>query len=202
MSVLAIAGSPAPLSRSSRVVDFAAARLIERGVEVDRVCIRELPAEALLHLNHRHPDIQESISRVARAAAIIVATPVYKAAYSGLLKAYLDLLPRDAFRGKVILPIGTAAIPAHGLALDYALKPLLSTLGASCVLDGVYALDQQVSWTPEKGLQLDPEIAYRIEEGVKWLAYRSGSRSAPPSQTVDSFIASHDILPERARCWA
>lgn len=36
---------------------------------------------------------------------VILATPVYKAAYSGLLKTFLDLLPQGGLRDKVVLPI-------------------------------------------------------------------------------------------------
>lgn len=50
---------------------------------------------------------------------MIIATPIYKAAYTGVLKVFLDLLPTNALAGKIILPIGTGATPAHLLALDY-----------------------------------------------------------------------------------
>jgi FMN reductase len=49
---------------------------------------------------------------------------VYKAAYSGLLKTLLDLLPQCALAGKVVLPVVTCGSPAHVLAIDYALRPL------------------------------------------------------------------------------
>ena len=38
------------------------------------------------------------------ALAVVIATPVYKAAYSGILKAFLDLLPQDGLDGKLVLP--------------------------------------------------------------------------------------------------
>ena len=57
---------------------------------------------------------------------VIVATPIYKAAYSGLLKVFLDLLPAEALRGKTVLPLASGGSVAHLLALDYALKPVLS----------------------------------------------------------------------------
>ena len=63
-SILAITGSPAPYSRSSLLAELAATRLLERGFEVDQLPVRELPAEALLQLNHQHPVIQRSLARV------------------------------------------------------------------------------------------------------------------------------------------
>ena len=45
-----------------------------------------------------------------------MATPIYKASYSGVLKAFLDLLPQFAFGGKVVLPLLTGGTAAHVLA--------------------------------------------------------------------------------------
>ena len=76
---------------------------------------------ALLSADITDPTIAEAVAAVADADAIVVATPVYQAAYSGLLKVFLDLLPQFAFRGKAVLPIVTGGSPAHVLAVDYAL---------------------------------------------------------------------------------
>ena len=90
------------------------------------------------------PAIAEAVLAVERADLVVVGTPIYKAAYSGLLKVFLDLLPPDALRDKLVLPLATGGSPAHFLALDYALKPVLSALGARHVLDGVFATDAQL----------------------------------------------------------
>ena len=134
-------------------------------------------------------------------SAVIVATPVYKAAYSGLLKAFLDLLPQDSLKGKVVLPVATSAIPGHGLALDCALKPVLSALGARHVLDGIYALDQQVFWSPQTGLRLDPGLASRIDERLARLVDTTRPPGSRPSLTADSFFPCYDRDPELVRCW-
>jgi FMN reductase len=56
----------------------------------------------------------------------------------------LDLLPQKSLAGKVILPIATGGTLGHLLAINYALKPVLSELGASQILAGVYVLDTQI----------------------------------------------------------
>jgi hypothetical protein len=55
---------------------------------------------------------------------------VYKASFSGALKTLLDLFPERALEGKVVLPFATGGTIAHMLAVDYALKPVLSALKA------------------------------------------------------------------------
>ncbi|HEY9910193.1 MAG TPA: NAD(P)H-dependent oxidoreductase [Thermosynechococcaceae cyanobacterium] len=55
---------------------------------------------------------------------------------------------RKALLGKVILPIAMGGTIAHPLAIDYALKPVLSELGAWHLLGGVYAVDKQITRQP------------------------------------------------------
>ncbi len=116
-----------------------------------------------------HPAVVAAAAQVERAEVIVVATPVYKAAYSGVLKAFLDLLPQTALKGKTVLPLATGGSPHHMLALDYALRPVLQALGAAHILPGIYATDAQVVVLPEGGYQVLPEIAVRLDESVTLL---------------------------------
>ena len=105
------------------------------------------------------------MDQVARARrAIVVATPVYKAAYSGVLKVFLDLLPQTALKDKTVLPLATGGSPNHMLALDYALRPVLQSLSARHILPGVYATDSQVTLMPEGGYHLGAEISSRLDD--------------------------------------
>jgi len=107
---------------------------------------------------------------VASADVVVVATPVYKAAYSGVLKVFLDLLPQTALKGKTVLPLATGGSPHHMLALDYALRPVLQSLGAKHILPGIYATDAQVVLTPEGASPWDADLAQRLDEAVHLLA--------------------------------
>jgi FMN reductase len=84
------------------------------------------------------------VSAVTEADGIVVASPVFKAAYSGLLKLLLDLLPQFALAGKVVLPVVTGGSPTHVLAIDYALRPVLSSLGSDHIVPGWFVLDQHI----------------------------------------------------------
>ncbi|WP_278808128.1 NAD(P)H-dependent oxidoreductase, partial [Obesumbacterium proteus] len=92
-------------------------------------------------------------------------TPVYKAAYSGALKSILDLLPERALEHKVVLPLATAGSSNHFLALDYALKPVLSALKAQEVLHGVFATDLQIDYASREAT-LEAALAERLEESL------------------------------------
>jgi len=171
VTVLLIAGSPSAPSRSAVLLDAVAARLALRDVPVERIAIRELAAHALLLGEASHPAIQHAAEQLRRADAIVIATPVYKAAYSGVLKVFLDLLPQSALKGKTVLPLATGGSPHHMLALDYALRPVLQSLAARHILPGVYATDGQVTLQPEGAYQLQSELAQRIDDAVDTLSH-------------------------------
>jgi ABC-type amino acid transport substrate-binding protein/multimeric flavodoxin WrbA len=98
MSVLLIAGSPSERSRSAALLDSVSQRLLLRGATFERLHIRDLSPQSLLLADTAHRTISAAIDQVARARAIVVATPVYKAAHSGVLKVFLDLRHRRRWR--------------------------------------------------------------------------------------------------------
>jgi FMN reductase len=169
MSVLLIAGSPSERSRTAALLEAAGQRLEARGVLVERLRVRDLSPQALLLADFGHPSISQATGRVAEADVIIVATPVYKAAYSGVLKVFLDLLPQDGFKGKVVLPLATGGSPHHMLALDYSLRPVLQSLGAKHILPGIYATDSQVTVNESGSYQISADIGQRLDDAVHTL---------------------------------
>ena len=94
MSVLLIGGSPSLNSSGARLLHHIGERLASHGHHCSRLHVRDLPAAALLHADFTDAAIVRALAQVQAADAIVISTPVYKAAYSGILKAFLDLLPR------------------------------------------------------------------------------------------------------------
>jgi FMN reductase len=75
--------------------------------------------------------LDSAIELVASASVIVLATPVYKGSYTGLLKSFLDVLPHQALAGSVVIPVTVSAAPSHKLLADLHLRPVLAELGAS-----------------------------------------------------------------------
>ena len=130
MHVVLLGGSPAARSRTELLLDYVAQRLVAQQVEVSLLRVRDFPAEDLLHARFDSPAVQQLQATVARADGLVVGTPVYKASLTGALKVLLDLLPERALAHKVVLPLASGGSPAHLLAVDYALKPVLAALKA------------------------------------------------------------------------
>ncbi|MGW2840216.1 NADPH-dependent FMN reductase [Streptomyces sp. NPDC001493] len=147
--ILSVSGSPSATSRTSRLLRHLDARLEADRHEVIPLDVRDIPAQALLGADPNHPAIARVATLVERADGLVIGTPVYKAAYSGVLKALLDLLPQYALAGKTVLPLATGGSAAHVLAVDYALRPVLNSMGAGHITQGWFVLDKEVVVSPD-----------------------------------------------------
>lgn len=165
MRVITLAGSPRFPSRSGALLSLCQQALEARGAEVIPWNIHNFQPEDLLYARFDSPALAALKADLALADGVIVATPIYKASFSGALKTLLDLLPERALEHKVVLPMASGGSIAHMLALDYALKPVLNALKAQEVLHGVFASDAQITQY-ERQPQADALLAQRLEEAL------------------------------------
>ena len=68
------------------------------------------------------------------------------------------------------MPIATGGSPGHLLAIDYAIKPLLSALAATDVLQGVYTVDAQFKTEADGRVSVHEDIIQRLDDSVEQLA--------------------------------
>ena len=107
MRVITLAGSPRYPSRSSALLEYAREKLNALDVEVCHWNLHNFEPEDLLYARFDSPALKTLIEQLNGADGLIVATPIYKASFSGALKTLLDLLPERALDGKVVLPLAT-----------------------------------------------------------------------------------------------
>lgn len=108
---------------------------------IDVVELRELAhplVDALLTGFSTGP-LRDALDLVARADGLVVVTPIHSASFSALLKAFVDVLPRDALAGVPVLIGATGGSERHTLALEHAVRPLFSALHALVVPTAVHA---------------------------------------------------------------
>lgn len=185
MLVVSVGGSPSTRSRSGVLLERSRQWLQERGIEVVTFQVREFPAEDLLHARFDSPQVRHFNELVALADGLVVATPVYKASFAGALKTLLDLLPERALEHKVVLPIATGGSIAHMLAVDYALKPVLSALKAQETLQGIFADDSQIAYGEHgKPAQLTAALQARLEDSLELFHSALARRPKPVAPGV------------------
>lgn len=130
ITITAVSGNPRPGSRTLRVASAVTERL---GAELGGVTVEPVELSALAGelFATEHPQADAALHRVAASAIAVIATPSYKAAYTGLLKAFLDLYPAGALSRVITIPVIVAGSPAHTLSTDLQLQPVLRELGAA-----------------------------------------------------------------------
>jgi FMN reductase len=87
------------------------------------------------------PAVSAAVKSVQASDVVVVASPTFKATYTGLLKLFLDQVPADGLVGVTAVPLMLGAGPGHALAPELLLKPVLVELGATCPTRGLYLLD-------------------------------------------------------------
>lgn len=174
--VVAISGSPSPASATAALADHVL-RLMGPAVEIGgHVRLRELDPAALIGGRLDDAGLAAAIRDVETADGLVIATPIYKAAYSGLLKAFLDALPQFGLAGRTVLPLATGGSLAHVLALDYALRPVLQSMGARHIVQGTFVAAGQMQRDGE-AFSLDAGAAELLGEAVLHFTHAVGDAS-------------------------
>jgi FMN reductase len=158
LRALGISGSPSPNSRSRLLVARVLEHLAAAGAATDLLDLVALPAEALL-ARRRDPAVDAALARVQATPILVLGTPVYRATYAGQLKAFFDLFPQEALRGRVAGLVATGAGPGHLLAIDHGLRPLVASLGGLTAARGVYVTDAQLPSGAPIPADLDQSLA-------------------------------------------
>ncbi|HEY4830782.1 MAG TPA: NAD(P)H-dependent oxidoreductase [Solirubrobacteraceae bacterium] len=142
-AIVALVGNPRARSRTHQLAETLAAELAhvlgaEAAVNVDLAVL----GPAVLDPDDR--DVAAAVDHVLAADVLVVASPTYKATYSGLLKAFLDRLGTGSLAGSAAVPIMLAGAPNHRLAVDVHFTPLLLELGADVPVRGLFVLEADV----------------------------------------------------------
>lgn len=145
--VLAVVGNPRPASRThllARTLAQEIARATGGAPEPDV----DLAAFGARVLDHADAEVGAAVERLLAADVLVVASPTYKATYSGLAKAFLDRVPTGALEGRAAVPLLLGGAPSHRLAVDVHVAPLLLELGASVPVRGLFVLESEIDAFP------------------------------------------------------
>jgi FMN reductase len=134
--VAVVVGNPKPRSRTHAAAVWLATEL--SGSEPDLVVDLADLGPALLDWSD--PEVAELVRQVGEADLVVVASPTYKGTYTGLLKLFLDRFATDGLSG-VAVPFMLGAGPAHALAPELTLRPVLTEIGGSVPVRGLYVVD-------------------------------------------------------------
>ena len=149
--ITTVVGNPKQRSRTRQVAEAVAAEVGRRIGTAPGTTI-DLAEYAARLFDWDDSELQALTAEVAASQVVVVASPTYKATYTGLLKAFLDRYGNNGLGGVAAVPVMVGAAPIHALAPDAYLRPLLVELGASVPTRSLYVLESQLE-------QLDALVA-------------------------------------------
>ena len=136
-------------SPGSKTLALVAPVVAEHGGEV--IDLSQLSAEGLLGRSE-DAAVSRAVEVAANADVLIVATPIYRATYTGALKAFFDRFAPGALHGTTVVLVATAKIREHYLALDTGGRALIASLDGQTIPTVVYATgDDFVDGSPTAG---------------------------------------------------
>lgn len=153
LRTVVVAGNPKPNSRTLDAGVRLAQRLGAAADEIETIDVVELGAGLFGWGDER---VQAAVAQAQGADLLIVASPTYKASYTGVLKLFLDQFAGGTgLAGVTTVPLMLAAAPTHALAGEVHLKPVLAEIGATVPAPAVFQL--------EKAYEDDPALDAWIE---------------------------------------
>lgn len=128
------------------------------------------------------------VEAIEGADALIVGSPVYKGAYTGLFKHLFDFVDPAALVGKPVILSATGGGPRHALVVEHSLRPLFGFFSAHTIPSAVYGSDADF----RDGVLVDPGVKARIADAAGQLAellQARAARAGTPDAPVAAFAS-------------
>ena len=140
-----VVGNPKPQSRTltvARAVATGAAAAC--GLDGSDAIAVDLATLGPQLFDWSSTEVKDAVAQAAGCSLLVVASPTYKASYTGLLKAFLDWYPTTGLSGVTVVPVMVGAGAQHALAVEVHLRPVLVEIGASIPTRGLYVTEDRL----------------------------------------------------------
>ena len=145
MKIAVVTGNPKPASRTHGVALAVAGALAAALPGATTHPVVDLAEHAPRLFDWTDPELTALTAEVAAADIAVFASPTYKAAYTGLLKAFLDRYGNNGLAGVTAVGVMTGGWPGHLLAVEVHLRPVLVELGATVPSRGLYVTEPELA---------------------------------------------------------
>ena len=191
LRVVAVSGSLTDPSRTTALVEAIAdafGAVIKTETHV--ISLNQLGPHLGGTLSRKQlPDVAEAeLERIEAADLLIVATPVYRASFTGLFKYLFDFVDQYALVDTPVLLSATGGSDRHALIIEHQLRPLFAFFQSLVLPLGVYAQDSDF----ENYKITNEQLTERIEKAVT-RALPLVKSSFAERQEVERALAGEDI---------
>jgi FMN reductase len=121
---------------------------------------------------------EEELQRIENADLLIVATPVYRASFTGLFKYLFDFVDQYALVDTPVLLAATGGSERHALIIEHQLRPLFGFFQSLALPVGVYAHDSDFTDYRISNEQLTERIEKAITRALPLVRSSLAEREA------------------------
>ncbi|MHB1235783.1 MAG: FMN reductase, partial [Microbacteriaceae bacterium] len=122
--------------------------------------------------------VEEELRELEAAELLVVASPVYRASFTGLFKHLFDLVGQYSLVGKPVLLAATGGSDRHALAIEHQFRPLFGFFQALTLPIGIYANDSDFTDHRITNSQLNQRIELAVARAAP-LIRLSAAQAAP-----------------------
>lgn len=181
LKVVAVSGSLQRPSRTLALVDEILVHLgADLAIEVQVIELGEIGPEfaGALYRTDLPPAVLDDIAAIEGADLLVVASPVYRASYTGLFKHLFDFVHQDALIDVPVLLAATGGSDRHALVIEHQLRPLFAFFQTLTLPLGIYASEADFTNYQVSSPALRARIALAVERARPLLSHREQALAA------------------------
>jgi len=194
--IVGVAGSLKAPSRTIELVEQIVAELgehLEVRSEIIRVDLLGPDFAGTLSRAALTPDVERALVSIETADVLVVASPVYRASFTGLFKHLFDFVDQYALVDTPVILAATGGSERHALIIDHQFRPLFSFFQALTLPLGVYAHDSDFTDYRISS----PRLRERLEKAVAKALPLIRSNLAEREEIARTLAGLVETVPER-----
>lgn len=175
LKVTAVSGSYKTPSRTTAIIEELTRRLGQQiPIDLHLIELSNIGSDLVASFDPANlpSNVQRDIAAIESADLLIVATPVYRASYTGLFKHLFDLVNYESLIDVPVLLAATGGSERHALIIDHELRPLFSFFQALTLPVGVYGTEADFVNYKVNNPILSTRIDLAIERALPFLNHR------------------------------
>lgn len=175
LKVTAVSGSYKIPSRTTAIIEELTQRLGKQiPIDLHLIELSNIGPDLVASFDPANlpANVQNDIKAIESADLLIVATPVYRASYTGLFKHLFDLVNYEALIDIPVLLAATGGSERHALIIDHELRPLFSFFQTLTLPIGVYGTEADFVNYKVNNPILSARIDLAVERALPFLKHR------------------------------
>ena len=169
LKVVAVSGSlHTPSKTTALVKEILASYGRELSIDAHLIAVNEIGPDfaGALRREELPASVEEELRKIENADLLVVASPVYRASFTGLFKHLFDFVGQYALVDTPVLLGATGGSDRHALIIEHQFRPLFGFFQALTLPIGIYANDSDFTNGSVTSLDLQERIDLAVSRSL------------------------------------